>query len=88
MESRICPGLYFAGELLDIDVSPALQFPVGLDHRLVAGGRWQAGESARCVVVKKSKLDLLWRARIMRHFDEFSWRSLNQPKADKYARGA
>ena len=35
MESRICPGLFFAGELLDIDgITGRLQFPGGLDDRL------------------------------------------------------
>jgi predicted Rossmann fold flavoprotein len=38
MESRLRPGLFFAGEVLDIDgITGGLQLPGGLDHR-VAGG--------------------------------------------------
>jgi predicted flavoprotein YhiN len=38
IESRLCPRLYFGGELLDIDgLTGGFNFQGGLDHRLDCG---------------------------------------------------
>ena len=38
MESRVCPGLHFAGEVLDIDgVTGGFNFQVRVDDRLAGG---------------------------------------------------
>jgi len=34
MESRKCPGLYFAGELLDLGITGGFNFSGRMDHRL------------------------------------------------------
>jgi len=44
MESRVCPGLFFAGELLDLDgITGGFQLPGGLDDRLAR----RTGDGAR-----------------------------------------